>query len=99
MILIKILPNIYEIIGLIQAIDVDHLHSQLLHDVVLGLGVQSHSLANGQVVGDAALELVIHHEVDVEIKFHAIVIGRLHLSCLVGGGRDPGEDDGQIAVG
>ena len=67
MVLVEVLTNVNQIVGLIQAIDVDDLHSQLLDNIVLWLSVESNTLAHWQIVADTALELVINHKVDEEV--------------------------------
>lgn len=68
--LIHILANVNQIVSLIQTVNVDNLDAHLLNCVGLRFCVEGHALANRQVRTDGALELVLNHKVDVEVKFN-----------------------------
>ena len=69
-ILIKVLTNIYQVVRLVEAVDVDHLHTQFLGNLILWLRVQRDTLAYWKVWADRAFEFVINLEVNEEIKFN-----------------------------
>lgn len=97
-VLVKVLANVDQVIGLIETVDVDDLHAQLPHDVILWLRVECYALAHRQIVGDAALELIVYHEVYEQVQLYTVMVGGCHFSTLRWRRSDPGQHYRQVAV-
>ena len=105
--LIHVLAHVDQVVGLIQTVDVDNLHAELLDDVGPWLGVEGDSLADGEVRADGAFETVLNHEVHIQIKLDRVAKlsrilarARIWVATIDGllHGRHPSQDDRQITL-